>query len=132
MPLQNPKPPEQKHTPLTHCSLVPQRRPHEPQLLKSPCRSTHPPLHDVSPIGHMFTQLPLSHCWPMPQTRPHMPQLLGSAAGNTHLLPHATYGAVHRHCEFTHVEPTPPHALPHEPQLFTSAWVNVHVPLHCC
>src|SRR5262245_7839639 len=115
--------------PPTHCSLVPQRRPHAPQLFTSPCRFWQAPLHEVSPIEHIVTHWLLSQTWPAPHARPHAPQLSGSVVSCTHLLLQVVLPAGQRHMPFKHWPPTP-HELPHAPQLFGSAWRKVHEPLH--
>ena len=110
-----------------HCSLVPQRRAHAPQLLGSLCRFWQAPLHEVWFAAHMVTHWLLLHTWPAPQTRLHAPQFAGSEASCTHLLLQVVLPGAQRQTLPMHWPPGP-HALPHAPQLFGSAWRNVHSP----
>jgi hypothetical protein len=115
--------------PPMHCSLVPQRLPHAPQLLESFCRFWQAPLHEVSPVEQAVTHWLLSQTWPAPHTRLQAPQFAGSVVSCTHLLLQVVLPAGHRHWLLTHWPPGP-HELPHAPQLLGSAWVKVHEPLH--
>lgn len=114
--------------PPTHCSPLPQRRPHAPQLVLFDWRLRHAPLHEVSPAEHIVTHWLASHTWPAAQARPQAPQLATSVGSCTHLLLHKVEPAPQRQAPLTHWPPAP-QALPHVPQLFTSAWVKVHTPL---
>lgn len=102
-----------------HCSLVPQRRPHAPQLFTSLWRLWQAPPHDVSPVEHIVTHWPLSQTWPAPHVRPQAPQFVGLVWMDTQRLLQFTVPVGQRQTLLVQVAPGP-QALPHAPQLFGS------------
>ena len=66
----------QAHWPAEHpiWFIAQEFAPHAPQLFGSDCRSTHAPLHKVSPVLH--THLPAEQVALLGHETPHAPQLL--------------------------------------------------------
>lgn len=67
-------PPIVAQVPITHASLLPHERPHEPQFVGLERVSTHWPLQLVWPVAHEATQAPAVQALPAAQALPHAPQ----------------------------------------------------------
>jgi hypothetical protein len=67
-------------------------------------RSTHVPLHTVSPVGHVVEQTPLTQAVPAAHLTPHAPQFRLSLVVFVQRLPHTTlpFGHEIEHVPLTH------------------------------
>jgi hypothetical protein len=93
---------------------------------------THAPLHRLSPVAHVGTQLPEEQAWPAGHTLPQVPQFLGSlevlvqtAAGTPGQL---VLGERHWHVDAEQTS-AGTQACPHAPQFAPLVAVSTHVPV---